>query len=128
MSKFEDKVANLLTQNHIKFKREVIFPDLKNYGGHNLRFDFVCYKQNKIAFIIEVDGIQHYKYVARFYKTQLDFQKAQERDRRKNSYCLSHNIPLIRIPYWEEDNLSLQTLLNPNYRVKTRFHLDYQRR
>lgn len=35
----------------------------------------------------------------------------QERDHRKNQWCLSHNIPLVRIPYWERDNITLEMLM-----------------
>ena len=36
---------------------------------------------------------------------EADFLKAKERDRIKNSYALSHNIKLYRIPYWEVENI-----------------------
>ena len=28
--------------------------------------------------------------------------KRQQRDKIKNQYCISNNIPLYRIPYWEK--------------------------
>ena len=34
---------------------------------------------------------------------QLRIQK--QRDEIKNKYCKENNIPLIRIPYWEKDNM-----------------------
>lgn len=33
-----------------------------------------------------------------------------ERDKVKNEYALSHGIPLVRIPYWERDNITLEML------------------
>ena len=39
MSKLEEKVANLLRENGIKYVREYVFQDLKN-KGHLLRYDF----------------------------------------------------------------------------------------
>jgi hypothetical protein len=37
-------------------------------------------------------------------------KKQQEHDRRKDKYCLDNNIKLIRIPFWDFDNLD--TILN----------------
>ena len=30
----------------------------------------------------------------------------QKRDNIKNEYAISHNIPLVRIPYWEQENIN----------------------
>lgn len=125
MSKGEDKIAKLLTDARIKFKREVSFPDLKNFGGHSLRFDFAIYKGNALIGLIEYDGEQHFKQVKKYQKTIVDFKMTQERDRRKNAYCLAKGIPLIRVPYWDYDKLTLDRLLTcQDYRVKSKFHSD----
>ena len=42
----------------------------------------------------------------------------QKRDKIKNNYALSHNIPLVRIPYWERDNITLDLLLGNKYLQK----------
>ena len=55
----------------------------------------------------------------------MGFKKQKEWDRRKNKYCLMHNIPLIRIPYWAIEDLTLKDILtNPTYRVKSKYHND----
>lgn len=42
---------------------------------------------------------------------------------RKNKYCLKHNIPFLRIPYWDLENLTLKSILTTtSYRVKTKEH------
>jgi hypothetical protein len=41
------------------------------------------------------------------------------RDLEKNQYALAHNIPLVRIPYTQRDNITLDMLLGPDYLVKT---------
>ena len=52
--------------------------------------------------------------------------KAREWDRKKNSYCLVKKIPLIRVPYWDLDKLTFNSLFsNPNYQVKDKYHNDY---
>ena len=32
-------------------------------------------------------------------------------------YALKNNIPLIRIPYWERDNITLDIIMEDKYRV-----------
>lgn len=129
MSKGEEKVEKLLRAGHIYFKREVSFPDLKSLRGNLLRFDFAIYKNGKLVCLIEYDGEQHFHRVPHFQKTIMEFKQTQEWDRRKNAYCLRKGIPLIRIPYWDYDNLTLQKILTePKYRVTNKFHTDLLKR
>ena len=80
-------------------------------------FDFaVLDNNNNIIRLIEFDGIQHYKEIPFFNKRNLDQTKLS--DKEKNEYALSHNIPLIRIPYWERDNITLEMLLGNKYLVR----------
>lgn len=50
-----------------------------------------------------------------FFKDTLE--KRQEHDRIKNEYAKSHNIPLIRIPYTELDNISLDTIMGNKFLI-----------
>ena len=125
-SKGEKKIMEILKQNRISFQREVSFKDLVGLKNTPLRFDFAILRENKILFLIEIDGEQHFKFTKHFHKTVLDFMKAREWDRKKNSYCLVKKIPLIRVPYWDLDKLTFNSLFsNPNYRVKDKYHNDY---
>lgn len=125
-SKGEQAIAKLLRSNGINFKTEISFQDLTSLKGNLLRFDFAVIKNGKLVCLIEFDGEQHFKYISHFHKTIANFRQAQEWDRRKNSYCLRKNIPLIRIPYWDLENLTFNKLMtNPSYRVKDKFHNDY---
>ena len=65
--------------------------------------------------MIEFDGEQHYKEVSQW-RTSLETIK--RRDKEKNEYALSHNIPLVRIPYWERDNITLDMIMGDKYLVK----------
>lgn len=127
MSKGEEKIQNLLQRGGIQFQREVSFTDLTGKKKVHLRYDFVIFnKKGQIAGCIEVDGRQHFEYTPHFHKKYSDFLKAKERDRKKNRYCLTHGITLIRVPYWDLETLTLNGLLtNPAYRVKDIFHNDY---
>lgn len=118
-SSLEEHIGQILKKENVKFEREKTFKDLK-FG---YRYDFYL-PDWKI--LVEVDGRQHYKFAKIFYKKRQDFLKAQERDRRKNSYALSHNIPLYRIPYFEIENIhTFQDILQDKFLVKDKWHCDY---
>ena len=122
MSKGEEKIVNLLQKGRYRFEREKRFSDLKK-GLY--RFDFYVYCGRAVPCLIELQGEQHYRFVSKFHSSRTDFKTAQERDRRKISYCLAHNIPLYIIPYWELDNLhTAADLFNPRFRAKTRWKND----
>ena len=128
-SKGEQKIINLLRRGGIKFQREVSFNDLVGKKKVNLRFDFGIYQNGKLIALLEFDGAQHYEYVPYFHKTISGFKRAQERDRLKNKYCLKHNIPLIRIPYWDLNILTLNKIFTESsYKVRSMYHNDDIRR
>ena len=99
---------NCLILNNIDFIDEYVFPDLPKS-----RFDFALIKDGKVVHLIEFDGEQHYKNVEKWGGLELQ----QARDKVKNEYALSHNIPLVRIPYWEQDNINLNMLIGDKYSV-----------
>lgn len=128
MSKGEEKISSLLKSAHIAFKREYSFPNLKSYQGILLRFDFAIFIENSLYCLLEYDGEAHFQQINHFHKTQSDFRRAQERDRIKNKYCLLNNIKLIRIPYWEIQNLTINSLFNTeSFIVTSKFHNDLLR-
>lgn len=124
-SKGEQKLINLFKRGGIQFCREISFEDLTGKRKTLLRYDFGLFKNGKLVCLVEFDGRQHYEYVPYFHKNHSGFLRQKERDRRKNKYCLMHGITLIRIPYWDLDNLTLQKVLTePAYRVKSKYHID----
>lgn len=123
-SKGEQKVIDILRKNKIKFEREIYFEDLVGYKKIPLRFDFGIFRYNKLICLLEVDGKQHYEFVKFFHKTQSGFKKQQEWDRRKNKYCLMHNIPLYRIPYWQLEDLTFEKIFSSINRVTNKYHID----
>lgn len=114
MSKGELKIQKILQDNGIIFKYNIGMNDFVN---KKMRYDFVIYDENnKIIRIIEFDGIQHYESREHFGGEEA-LQETQKRDNIKNNYAFSHNIPLIRIPYWERDNITLEMLMGDQYLV-----------
>lgn len=122
MSKGEDQVAYLLHQANINFQREKSFQDLK---CGLFRFDFYIEDYRGRRAVIEFNGAQHYEYISAFYKTQADWNKAREHDRRKISYCLANDIDIYIIPYWDAEQLvTAEDLFQSMYRARSRWHND----
>ena len=79
-------------------------------------FDFYLSDYNMC---IEYDGEHHYK-PTRFggmskEKAKDRFEFQQQKDKIKNRYCQENKIKLLRIPYWEFDNIEeiLNELFSP---------------
>jgi len=68
---------------------------------YKLRFD-VYFPQQQI--IVEYDGRQHFEPIERWGGEE-SFRYVQIRDEIKNQYCLENNIKMVRIPYWEYNNI-----------------------
>lgn len=109
----EAQIKEILLKNNILFKKEYNPKDL-----NRLRFDFAIIDKNdkeKILRLIEFDGEQHYK--NHYWNSNEPLEERQKRDFLKNEYALNHNIPLVRIPYWERDNITLEMLLGDKYLI-----------
>lgn len=102
-SKGEENVMSWLLEKNICFKREYTFEQCK--FKDKLRFDFVIFEGKKIIAAIEYDGMHHFKQINnRKFKTNLKL--IQKRDKIKNNYCKINNIPLLRIPYKQYNDIS----------------------
>ena len=100
-SKAEDETYEILDKNDINFEHHITFDDCRNQLP--LPFDFGVYKNNSLI-LIELDGIQHFKPVE-YWGGEKKLEYIQQNDKIKDEYCFKNNIPLIRIPYWEFDNI-----------------------
>lgn len=119
MSKIEEKFANIFQTAGIKYVREKTYPNLKN--GY-LRYDFYL---PDLDTLVEIDSMLHFELVPKFHKTKHDFTHAQQNDRLKNSYALSHKIPLYRIPEWEFQNINTaKDIFQKKFLVTSRFWND----
>ena len=104
-SKGELKIAKLLNEANIPFIQE--YKAFKFANGKWACFDF--YVNNK--YLIEYDGETHYQYNLHGWHNEDQLKAQQERDIIKNQWCKDNNIPLIRIPYWDYDNLKINDLI-----------------
>lgn len=113
-------IKKILTENNIPFKSEIGFSDLLGKSSHHYFYDFGIYDgDGELVRLIEYDGIQHYKEMWGKWKTERgSLEDNQRRDREKDQYAISHNIPLVRIPYWMRDKITLDMLLSDKYLIK----------
>lgn len=109
-SKGENKIKDFLDSENIIYYQQYKFEDCKN--NRSLPFDFYLPKYNTC---IEYDGEQHYKLTnfsgnmtIKEQEVRLEYYK--QNDNIKTQYCQNNNIKLIRIPYWELNNI--ETILN----------------
>lgn len=112
-SKGEKAISSFLDNNNIKYETEKTFATCRNVKP--LPFDFYLSKHN---ILIEYDGEHHFQPVnfgGCTDEVAEEGHKATVRnDIIKDQYAKDNNIKLIRIPYWEFDNISemLSNLLN----------------
>lgn len=106
-SKGEYKIALLLNEMNIIYKKEYIFSDYKN-----ARFDFALLENDNICCLIEYDGPQHFSdQITGGWNSQERYETiTHPKDLEKNAYCKTHNIPLIRIPYTDYDKININYL------------------
>lgn len=100
-SKGEKMVSKFLSDNNIKYIKEMRIDKLDSSNKTNLRFDFYIEIFN---LIIEYDGIQHYEVVEYFGGIE-SLLKTKHNDKLKNIFCKNNKINLLRIPYTEFNNI-----------------------
>ena len=95
-SKMEEYISRFLINHNIEFQRQKCFIGCKKQAL--LRFDFFL---PDYGIAIEYDGEYHYPNRNK----ASDLEDQQKRDAIKTKYCEENDIILLRIPYWEKDNI-----------------------
>lgn len=95
----EQFIQEILEKYNIDFKKQYSFPDLKDHKP--LKFDFAVFKNKILYKLIEYDGRQHFDQSSLFYSDTM-----KQHDQSKTDYCITHNIPLLRLKF-EDLNESL---------------------
>ena len=94
------------------YEKEKIFSDfIYSDTGGRPRFDFYLPDFNRL---IEFDGKQHFIDTG-WTNQHINFEKRKSQDKLKNIYAKKNNIELIRIPYWERNNITLEMILGNQY-------------
>lgn len=100
-------VLKWLETNQIDYTREYSI----KLNNRNIRIDYV-FNYNNCCLWIEYNGLQHYKKVDYFHKTDEGFLKQLNRDNEVRKYCKENNIILIEIPYTYNTYEKVEQLLN----------------
>lgn len=101
----EQDIINYLNDRKVKYIYQYGFDDLVNPSTNRpLTFDFAILNNGQVETLIEYDGQQHYRPIETFGGKEA-LEKQLERDTIKDNYCKEYNIRLVRIPYWEKENI-----------------------
>ena len=100
-SKGEKEISDILNSLNIKYTSQKRFPECKH--KNTLPFDFYIHNK-KSKLLIEFDGIQHFKPIEYFGGEDV-LKETQFRDKIKNDFAKEKGIPILRIPYTEQDNI-----------------------
>lgn len=92
----ESYIQLLLEDIKAKFIPQYTFNDCKHIN--TLHFDFAIFYNDNLIGLVEYDGKQHFEPIE-FFGGQKSFEQTKIRDEIKSTYCETHNIPLLRIPY-----------------------------
>ena len=107
----EANIIKLLNDNNISYSQQYSFKDLLGIGGRYLRFDFAIYNADKtLNRLVEFQGEQHYDS-----DSIMASEYVVEHDNRKKEYCLQHNIPLVLLPYWKRENMTIEDIMSERY-------------
>ena len=102
-SKGERSIHDELSKRNINFKTQYKFNDC--IYKRELPFDFAIFdKNNKLYCLIEFDGGQHFQPI-NFLGGKEAYEIRKIRDNIKDEYCKKNNIKLIRIPYFDIDEI-----------------------
>lgn len=120
-SRGEANIEKILKDNNYIYNHNIIFPEFFNETHLKYRFDFIIYNENgKPIRFIEFDGRQHiYGPDTEYWGHSKDtLESIKERDNIKNKWCLQHNYPLVRIPYYKANTITLNDIFSDIYRIK----------
>jgi hypothetical protein len=110
-SKGETAISKYLSFYKIPFERQYSFPDLISEKGRRLRFDFgVLNKNGSLKFLIEFDGIHHFKVTS--ITNEEIFNRQKHYDELKDQYCIKNNIELVRVSCLDAKGSSYDHILD----------------
>lgn len=96
---FNEKVVwDYLKNMDCSVKVQYGFENLLGQNNEKLKFDFALFNtENQLTYLIEIDDEEHRDNHAGTTPRQLSRQRAQKRDKQKDSFCIENNIPLYRM-------------------------------
>lgn len=114
ISHAEQVVNDYLSSVGLYYEPQKIYSDLRSKSDYPLSYDFLVYDKNgNPFFLIECQGVQHYKPIE-YFGGERQFKIQQDNDARKRKYAGKLNLPLVEIPYTcrtDEDIVQLVKIL-----------------
>jgi len=98
-SRGENRIKEWLNDKGVEYKFQHVFKECKDIRV--LPFDFYIPSLNTA---IEYDGIQHFE-PKDFFGGEESFNKLKKHDSIKSNYCMENNIRLLRIPYFQYEEI-----------------------
>ena len=89
------------------FHSYIILEEVKLPGSvaaHKRSVLYLDFYIPNLKLAVEVHGEQHYKFNSFFYKSKIDFIRAQNRDEDKIRWCELNGIELVTLKYSEKDD------------------------
>lgn len=107
-SKGEEKIARILTEANIPFETQKTFDNARYPDSNRLmKFDFYLPNQQ---LLIEYDGAQHYE-IINSWGGEEGLRYRQQRDAYKTNWCQENNVKLLRIPYTQYNDITINTII-----------------
>lgn len=103
-SRGERTINDFLSKVSVSYKRQ--YRDDRCRYKQPLPFDFAVIEVGALEplLLIEYDGEQHFNAID-MWGGERELKRQNVRDSIKNEFCTEYNIPLLRIPYWELENI-----------------------
>lgn len=111
----EATIEKIFQGNGIHYIKQYSFSDLRNIRP--LKFDFAVFEDDKLLFLVEFDGRQHYTGPEATWTHSHTLEEIQRADIQKNNYCIQKGYKLKRIPYYKIRDISLETLLDDTFTI-----------
>lgn len=110
ISNGERIIREILLKNNVLFETQYKFDDcVSPVTGRRLKFDFAVFDTlHNLKCMIEFDGHQHYFGTRFSHNNDINKQKFERlklHDKTKDEFCEKNSIELIRIPYWQINDI-----------------------
>ncbi len=115
----EKTVYKVLNDLNLKYQMQVTFDELTGIKNGKLRYDFGIYENNKLIFLIEYQGRQHYDKI-NLYGGEKNLEKTQFHDGLKREYAEKYlNVPLLEIKYKITEYDDIFSIIKDFYNITT---------
>lgn len=101
-SKGEIKIKDYLISNNISFAEQYRISECRNV--YTLPFDFAIFTDDKLLCLIEYQGSMHYQLTG-FSNAEEILNYRQYCDGIKRDFCMTNNIFLLEISFWDFNNI-----------------------